>query len=107
VSWGLCLFEEVEDVPQSLQLLTAKELKSYLEMSSHRNSAATGTNYWDGKVVEAVVADEGNTIIDDLKVGKTGAVQNTNNSLSLSLNRNRILGPGWIQGVCADILSHT
>jgi hypothetical protein len=28
-------------------------------------------------------------------------------SLSLSLNQNRILGPGWIQGVCADILSHT
>jgi hypothetical protein len=28
-------------------------------------------------------------------------------SLSLSPTRNRILGPGWIQGVCADILSHT
>jgi hypothetical protein len=28
-------------------------------------------------------------------------------SLSLSLFQNRILGSGWIQGVCADILSHT
>jgi hypothetical protein len=29
------------------------------------------------------------------------------NSLSLSLFQNRILGSGWIQGVCADILLHT
>jgi hypothetical protein len=63
------LFEEVEEVPQSLQLLTAKELKNYRDMSSHRNSAATGTNYWEGKVVEAVGADEGDTTTDDLKVG--------------------------------------
>jgi hypothetical protein len=28
-------------------------------------------------------------------------------SFSLPLFQTRILGPGWIQGVCADILSHT
>jgi hypothetical protein len=28
-------------------------------------------------------------------------------SLSISLFQNRILGSGWIQGICADILSHT
>jgi hypothetical protein len=55
-----------------------KELKHYRDMSSHRNSAATGVNYWEGKMLEAVVADECETIIDDLKVGKKGADQNNN-----------------------------
>jgi hypothetical protein len=73
-----------------LQLLTAKELKIYRDMSSHRNSAATGTNYWEGKVVEAVGADEGDTTTDDLKVGQKGADQNTNRAVRTACRRTSI-----------------
>ena len=64
-----------------------KELKHYRDMSSHRNSAATGVNYWEGKMLEAVVADECETIIDDLMVGKKGADQNTNKSVRTACRR--------------------
>ena len=81
------MYDEVEEVPESLQLLNANELRHFHEMSSHGNSAATGVNYWEGKMLEAVVADECETIVDDLMVGKKGADQNTNKSVRTACGR--------------------
>jgi hypothetical protein len=47
-------------------------------MSSRRNSESTATNYWESKLIEYVVAEECDAIIDDLKVEKKGADQNSN-----------------------------
>ena len=81
------LYDEVEEVPESLQLLNANELRHFHEMSSHSNSAATGVNYWEGKMLEAVVADECEAIIDDLMVGKKGADQNSNKAIRTDFRR--------------------
>jgi hypothetical protein len=56
-------------------------------MSSHRNSAATGVNYWEGKMLEAVVAEECEMIVDDLKAGKKGADQNNNKAVRTACRR--------------------
>ena len=81
------LFEEDEEVEESLQFLNAKELKSYRSMSSRGNSESSATIYWEDKMIEFVVAEECDTIIDDLKVGRKGAAQNSNKAVRTACRR--------------------
>jgi hypothetical protein len=81
------LFEEVEEVEESLQFLNAKELKSYRSMSSCGSSESSATIYWEDKMIEFVVAEECDAIIDDLKVGRKGAAQNSNKAVRTACRR--------------------
>jgi hypothetical protein len=69
------LFDEVEGVEGSLRFLNTSQLKSCRSMSARGSSESSGTNYWEGKVIEYVVAQECDAIIDDLVIGKKGADQ--------------------------------
>jgi hypothetical protein len=81
------LFDEVEVVEESFQFLNANELKNYRSMSSRGSSESSATIYWEDKMMEFVVSEEIDAIIDDLKVLRKGAKQNSNKAVRTACRR--------------------